>query len=110
MEDEIDLDLSKTYIFDGTEYNLTGRTAKKDSELGEPRRRRRSRLKGPSKPDIMVEITPAPRKSVRGVSVPNTLTKELQWVKYSELYVVEDPIADDYWEPEQDDESTDSSS
>lgn len=114
MEDEISLDLSKTYIYQGEEYILTGRSARKESEVAvSPRRERKSsrRTRRSSDPDIMVEIKPAPRKSLRGsLMPPPTMQKELQWVKSSDLYVVEDKIADDYWSEDDDDESTDSSS
>ena len=46
----------------------------------------------------MVEIKPAPRIAVRGALVAPSMTKELQWVKYAELYIVKDIIADDYWD------------
>lgn len=110
MEEEFSLDLSRTYIYQGEEYIATGRSAKKeDTPNAAPRRERKSRrLRKSNGPDMMVEIQPAPRTSVRGAVVPST-SKELQWVKASDLYVVEDVIANDYWEPVED-ESTDSSS
>ena len=108
MEDEFALDLSKTYIYEGNEYILTGRSAKKDPDISPPRRRRRrSRVESSDEIDMMVEIKPAPRKAVRGAMVSPTMTKELQWVKRSELYTVDDALEGDSLEDE--DESTDSS-
>ena len=112
MEGEFILDLSKTYIYQGEEYILTGRSAEKEDLPTEPRRERKSsrRARKSNEPDVMVEIKPATRTSVRGAVVAPSMTKELQWVKASDLYVVKDRIADDYWEPEENNESTDSSS
>jgi len=112
MKDEFSPDMSKTYIYQGEEYILTGRRAEKEIDVEvAPRRIRKSsrRARKENVPDIMVEIRPATRTSVRGAVVSPSITKELQWVKMSELYAITDKIADDYWEAE-DDESTDSSS
>ena len=115
MKDEFILDLSKTYIYHGEEYILTGRSAEKEPDVQpEPRRERKSsrRTRRQSEPDVMVEIKPSPRSSLRGASVPApSMAKELQWVKVSDLYVVVDKIADDYFNEDEgeDNESDDSS-
>lgn len=116
MEDELTRDLSKTYIYQGEEYILTGRSATKEADAApvaqRPARKSSRRSRKPSTgPDVMVEIKPAPRTALRGVVVAPSMTKELQWVKQTDLYVVEDVIADDYWdESEETNESIDSSS
>ena len=110
MEEDFILDLSKTYIYEGEEYILTGRTGEKHKVGTAPPRRRRRRGNSAPELDMVVEITPAPRKAVRGAAVSPTMQKELQWVKVSELYVVTDRIEDEYWNETQEDESTDSSS
>jgi len=98
MEDDFILDMSKTYIYQGDEYNLTGRSAEKGPEPASPiqptrvqrstRRKRRLRPTNESSgPDIKVEITPTTRKPSIGSVVTTNLLKELQWVRISDLYV-----------------------
>lgn len=60
-----------TYVYDGTEVKLTGRTARKDGE----RRTARGRV---SFIDILVEITPTDKNSPAWK----------KWVKKEELYKI----------------------
>lgn len=94
MEDELILDLSKTYIHEGEEYILTGRVAEKSSDAppARPRRSKRQRVVNitPEK-DMMVEIRPSPKGSrpIMGVSSEN------KWVRMGELYAVVNIFEDD---------------
>lgn len=97
MLDELNLDMSKTYIYDGLEYILTGRKAVKTppDPPAVPLKPRRSKRPIPvhaePEPQIMVEIKPAP--SDKNNSIP-TLSGEKKWVRYSELFVITDMLED----------------
>lgn len=98
MQDELNLDMTKTYIHDGNEYILTGRIAEKTSEEPAPPTRSRSGRRASvsprpaPKPDPVVEIKPAPRSSS---SMPNVgAAFGTKWVKYSELHMVRDILSD----------------
>lgn len=96
MEDDVTLDMSKTYIYDGQEYILTGRIAKKTTEPAPPPSRRVSGrvVKDPPKhrkpPDLVVEIKPAPRNSKTPNFGGSFTGAQCQWVKYKDLHMVED--------------------
>ncbi len=92
MNTEINLDLSKTYIYDGGEYILTGRVARRDIDAPLPRQRRSRRATIQVSPDqdLMVEITPSPKNR----SIVN-LPQEGKWVKYRELYAVVQVLDED---------------
>lgn len=93
MQPDLDLDLSKTYIYDGAEYILTGRVAEREQDLI-PKRRRRTRRQQPENEspehDLMVEIKPAPTGG-RSAFVEH----ENKWVKYSDLYAVMNILEDE---------------
>lgn len=98
MEDELILDMTKTYIYEGEEYILTGRTAEKSPDAVSPPIRRRSKrpilVSGPEK-EIMVEITPAPKNSgSRAVGV----TIDSRWVKFADLFIIRDQLDENYEE------------
>lgn len=93
MPDELNLDMSKTYIYEGLEYILTGRTAVKEVEPPQ-RTSRRSRRKEQQVTDeptsvIMVEIKPVPKHNPM---VPN-MGSGGQWVSLTDLFVVTDMLA-----------------
>ena len=98
MEDDLNLDMSKTYIYEGNEYILTGRVANKPvEEEVEPRTRRSNRRpstpRKPSKNDVVVEIKPAPKKQS---GMPNMgAAFGSKWVNYGELYMVTDILNDE---------------
>ena len=57
MEEELTLDLSKTYIYEGLEYVLTGRVAEKELNTPPPTtRRRRSRRQEPQQPETKTMV------------------------------------------------------
>jgi hypothetical protein len=94
MEDELNLDMSKTYIYEGLEYILTGRTAQRklvDSAPNRPRRSRRKAVIVQEEPETvtMVEIQPAP------ISGSVNMGGEKVWVNFNELFIVNDMIEDD---------------
>ena len=98
MLDDLNLDMSKTYIYDGLEYILTGRKAIKHPEqepqAAIPRRSKRPILVQPEQePHIMVEIKPAPGDKTMN-NIP-TLGGEKKWVRYSELFMITDMLEDD---------------
>jgi len=101
MEDEVILDMSKTYIYEGLEYILTGRTAKKKEDpANAPRRRsKRKSARGPVPIPTMVEIQLSPKRTVQHPSPPST---EKKWVELGDLYMVVDML-DDPDEYEEDD-------
>jgi len=91
--------MSKTYIYDGNEYILTGRVAEKPNEEPIPpssRRagRRATRTTRPApKPDVVVEIKPAPRSNS---AMPNVgVAFGVKWVNLKELHMVRDILIDD---------------
>lgn len=91
MTDELTLDMSKTYIYDGLEYILTGRTAKKhkgSSDYTQRRSKRKAALTANSNP-IMVEIQLSPKITVQHPSPPST---EKKWVELNDLYMVDDML------------------
>lgn len=90
MEDELNLDLSKTYIYEGEEYIMTGRVAERPADIPAASTTRRSRRRRPvditpSEPEVdyMVEIKPAPKN--RSIIVD---ASEVKWVRKRELYTV----------------------
>jgi len=92
MQPDLNLDLSKTYIFEGNEYILTGRVAERSKDLPAPRQRRsrRSVIDLTPEQDLMVEIQPRPKnRSI--VSLPD----ENRWVKLNELYAVMNVLEDE---------------
>ena len=91
MEDEVILDMSKTYIYEGLEYILTGRTAKKKEDpANAPRRRsRRKKAMGSTPIPTMVEIQLSPRRTVHHPSPPST---EKKWVELGDLFMVVDML------------------
>ena len=92
MQPDLDLDMSKTYIYDGEEFILTGRVAEREQELVPKRRSRRRRQIEEQSPeqDLMVEIAPVPRGRPIG-----SLNDEKKWVKYSDLYAVMNMLHED---------------
>lgn len=100
MEDELILDMTKTYIYEGEEYILTGRTADAIHDVPPPIKRRSKRpilVSGPEK-EIMVEITPAPKNtgSTRAVGV----TIDNRWVNLNDLFIIRDQLDENYEEEE----------
>lgn len=96
MVDIENLDMSKTYIYDGEEYLLTGRIAQRTEQHISSRPRRSTRNVSNQEADVVVEITPAPTKvKVRG---PTLITQDSKWVKYSDLYEVSDKMYEDAME------------
>lgn len=93
MEAELTLDLSKTYIYEGNEFILTGRIAERSIDAPPPRlRRSKRRVVADITPeqDMMVEIKPSPKgRSIVG------LPTESKWVKMSDLYAVIDVLEED---------------
>lgn len=88
--EEFNFDFSRTYIYEGEEYILTGRSAKKENSVRPSRRS--TRRKKPSQ-EIMVEIKPTPKKSRKNpLSGKNSETK---WVKYNDLFMVKDELEED---------------
>jgi hypothetical protein len=86
MNPDLTLDLSKTYIYEGGEYILTGRVAKRETDAPLPRTRRSKRVQRISldyDADLMVEITPRPKNR----SILN-IPQESKWVKFRDLYAV----------------------
>ena len=105
MPEQVILDMTRTYMYEGEEYILTGRTAVRTDDPrsnndDEPRRqtrrtpRRVGRPRVEKKPDFMVEIQPAPRR-MYGEDRPVGIEAEPKWVKYSELYVVFNQLDED---------------
>lgn len=112
MQDGFTPDLSKTYIHEGEEYILTGRTAEKtmDPIVEKPRRStRRQSNHTPQDNDVMVEIKPVQGKS--GIRTPITPAPiEKKWVMFSSLYTVSNILEDDKESfMEENNESTNSS-
>ena len=96
MIDELNLDMSKTYIYEDSEYILTGRTAVKKPEETRTRVRRSKRklLSEEAEPNVMVEIQPAPKSTV---SSPRPVTNgEKKWVNFNDLFMVNDMLEDVY--------------
>ena len=94
MQPELNLDLSKTYIFEGREYMLTGRIAERSPDYI-PRPTRRSKRRATeteetTEQDLMVEIRPM----TGGSSVIGS-SSEKMWVKYNDLYAVVDVLSED---------------
>tara|TARA_S200002703_G_scaffold116050_1_gene101593 strand:- start:611 stop:910 length:300 start_codon:yes stop_codon:yes gene_type:complete len=92
MEDDIKLDMTKCYIYEGDEYMLTGRSAQKQKTdvSNTSRRRNRSNRPTSSYEELMVEIKRAPSyKAGSNLFSPSTPgSSSTKWVKYSELYIV----------------------
>lgn len=93
MQAELTLDLSKTYIYEGNEFILTGRIAERSVNPPPPRSRRSKRravVDITPEQDMMVEIKPSPKgRSIVG------LPTESKWVRMSDLYAVVDVLEDD---------------
>lgn len=91
MQDEEDLDMSKTYYFENNEYVLTGRVAKRTIK-NETKRTTRRRSNQPQEPEefieMMVEISP-----VTELRAPGGFS-DCQWVKPSDLFVIKNRLHD----------------
>lgn len=95
MQSDLTLDLSKTYIYEGGEYILTGRVAERSPDAPPPRPRRSKRraiVDITPEQDMMVEIKPSPRG---GRSIIGAGGGEGKWVKFSELYAVVNVLDED---------------
>jgi hypothetical protein len=90
MAEQIILDMSKTYIYEGLEYILTGRTAQKGkpSNVSGRTHSRIGSLKNTQAP-IMVEIKPSPKINLNN---PLPTSTETLWVKLTDLFMVEDML------------------
>lgn len=97
MTDELTLDMSRTYIYEGEEYILTGRTAQKDlnSSGRTSRRNRRKQQVETPQIDIVVEIKTAPKIKIHAPSVSSDETK---WVNIRDLFMVENMLEEDEME------------
>ena len=94
MELQNILDMSTTYIFNNSEYFLTGRMAYKRSVNGKQRRRRDASVVE----EILVEIKPA-NGAIGGMPGGDD---EKKWVKPTDLFVVSDSLDDEYEDDEDD--------
>jgi hypothetical protein len=91
---EITLDMSKTYIHDGLEYILTGRTATKHVDGISPKKRSARAATFAALSKMMVEIKPHPKVN-HFPSLPNpTVGTETKWVDINELFIVDDVLGD----------------
>ena len=110
MKDELILDMSKTYIYEGLEYILTGRTAqKREDAIAPPPRRSKRKAANTIKPiPIMVEIQLSPKRTVQHPAPPST---EKKWVELGDLYMIDDMLddPDELDDPEEDEGDLDSS-
>jgi hypothetical protein len=89
MEDRINLDMTKTYIYEGDEYLLTAERAYPASSGKTRRRRRKTSDDEMNENDLMVKIKP--KGSVQGASRRLTATNsDEKWVKYRDLFIVDD--------------------
>lgn len=86
---DLSLDLTKTYVYEETEYILTGRTAvkEKSSPRRASRRRTRSVATEESSTEVMVEITPLKKQ------IGNPTDKK--WVKPTDLFEISDELHED---------------
>lgn len=86
---DINLDLTRTYIYDGIEYILTGRTAVKEKTSTRRPSRRRTTTTSHEPPisDIMVEITPLNKKI--------GIASDKKWVKPSDLFVINNELEEE---------------
>lgn len=100
MELQNILDMSTTYIYNNTEYVLTGRMAYKKSVASKQRRRRSASIVE----EILVEIKP----SSSPLGIPNN--DEKLWVKPTDLFVVSDALDDDYFDDDIDDDTVETDS
>jgi len=104
--DELILDMSKTYIYEGLEYILTGRTAKKreDASALPQRRSKRTAARAPKIVPMMVEIQLSPKRTAQHPEPPST---ERKWVELNDLYMIDDmldePDEPDIAEPDEPD-------
>lgn len=97
MPEQVILDMTKTYMYQDEEYILSGRTAVKTHDprsdlYRKPRPMSRSGKSKPPPKDLMVEITPAPRRLYSDEPPLGMDAETTKWVKYSDLYMVYDQL------------------